>query len=112
MLTPTPKIALEVVETEICGPATRNHSSDYSINERYRHMSDAADEIAEIASEIAAKSAWSQPPRDLGPRRQLKEGKGRIEFDDRTSLDEWLSEQSAQVAIVVGARAAMRILPQ
>ena len=37
--------------------------SDYSINERYRHMSEAADEIVAIAEEIAAS-------RNVGPSRE------------------------------------------
>jgi hypothetical protein len=53
VLTPTPKVALGLVRDKNLRPATAGPLSDYSINERYWHMSEAADEIAEIAAEIA-----------------------------------------------------------
>ena len=40
--------------------------SDYSINERYRHVSDAADEIAEIAGQIAGRRSVP-PPEPISP---------------------------------------------
>ena len=54
VLTPTPKIALDRVHDKNLRPRDGKPLSDYSLNERYRRMSDAADEIAEIAGEIAA----------------------------------------------------------
>ena len=50
LLTPTPKIALELVRDKNLRPRDAKPFSDYSLNDRYRHMSEAADEIAEIAS--------------------------------------------------------------
>ncbi len=54
VLTPTPKIALHLVRDKNLRPRGGKPFSDYSINERYRHMSEAADEIAEMAGKIAA----------------------------------------------------------
>ena len=55
VLTPTPKIALDLVRDKNLRPRDGKQLSDFSLNERYRHMSDAADEIAEMAEEIAAR---------------------------------------------------------
>jgi len=63
LLTPTPKIALELVRDKNLRPRDGKPFSDYSLNDRYRHMSDAADEIAQIAAEMAArKGTPTQPP--------------------------------------------------
>src|SRR5271165_5905239 len=63
VLTPTPKIALNLVRDKNLRPRDGKPFSDYSLNERYRHMAGAADEIAEIAAEIAGrKSAGSATP--------------------------------------------------
>ena len=64
VLTPTPKIALDLVRDVNLRPRDGKPLSDYSINERYRQMSDAADEIVAIAEEIAA----SRNVRDVEPR--------------------------------------------
>jgi hypothetical protein len=50
VLTPTPKIALDLVRDMNLRPRDGKPLSDFSINERYRHMSDAADEVAAIAN--------------------------------------------------------------
>jgi hypothetical protein len=52
VLTPTPKIALDLVRDVNLRPRDGKPLSDYSINERYRQMSDAADEIVAIADEV------------------------------------------------------------
>ena len=44
LLTPTPKIALDAVRDKNLRPRDGKPFSDYSLNDRYRHMSDAADE--------------------------------------------------------------------
>jgi hypothetical protein len=61
ILTPTPKIALETVTDKNLRPRDGKPLSDFSINERYRHMSDAADEIAEIATEVAQRISPKAP---------------------------------------------------
>jgi hypothetical protein len=62
VLTPTPKIALDLVRDKNLRPRDGKPLSDYSINERYRHMSDAADEIAEIATGVAKKNEMLDDP--------------------------------------------------
>jgi hypothetical protein len=62
VLTPTPKIALDLVRDKNLRPHDGKPFSDYSINERYRHMSDAADEIAEIATGVAKKNEMLDDP--------------------------------------------------
>ena len=53
VLTPTPKIALDLVRDKNLRPRDGKPLSDYSLNERYRQMSDAADEIAGITERLA-----------------------------------------------------------
>ena len=55
VLTPTPTIALNLVRDKNLRPRDGKPLSDYSINERYRHMSDAADEIANFATGSSPK---------------------------------------------------------
>ena len=62
VLTPTPKIALDLVRDKNLRPRDGKPFSDYPLHERYRHMSEAADEIAAIAEEIAARR--NSAPRD------------------------------------------------
>jgi tetratricopeptide (TPR) repeat protein len=63
VLTPTPKAGLRLVSDKNLRPRDGKPLSDYPLHERYRHMAEAADEIAEIAAEIAARSvlARTQP---------------------------------------------------
>ena len=65
LLTPTPKIALEVVRDKNLRPRDARPFFDYSLNDRYRHMSEAADEIVEIAVEIAARKRKPAAPSTL-----------------------------------------------
>ena len=59
VLTPTPKIGLELVRDKNLRPRDGKPFSDYSLNERYRQMADAADEIAVIAAEVETRGAIS-----------------------------------------------------
>ncbi len=61
VLTPTPKIALDLVRDRNLRPRDGKPFSDYSLNERYRQMSDAADEIATIAQPIVSRSSATTP---------------------------------------------------
>ena len=81
VLTPTPKIALDLVRDKNLRPRDGKPLSDYAVNERYRHMADAADEIAEIAGEIAArKSRPTSPPQPkLPPSGHLELQRGQSE---------------------------------
>jgi hypothetical protein len=55
LLTPTPEIALKIVGDRNLRPRDGKPFSEYPFNARLRHMSAAADEIAAIAKEIAAR---------------------------------------------------------
>src|ERR1700690_3591119 len=55
VLTPTPKSGLQLVSDQNLRPRDGKPLSDYPLHERYRHMADAADEIAEIAGKIAER---------------------------------------------------------
>ena len=133
MLTPTPKIALKLVRDKNLRPRDGKPFSDYSINERYRHMSEAADEIAEIATQIAARSsgprpeASSPPPPSSPPTASTTphEVSAQIgtplqvdgqrhaeqEIDDEESLKSWLTGQRREVVVVIAARTALRVVP-
>jgi TIR domain-containing protein len=52
VLTPTPKIALDLVRDKNLRPRDGKPFSNYSLNERYRHMAEAADEITATARQI------------------------------------------------------------
>ncbi|WP_395698667.1 TIR domain-containing protein [Methylocella sp.] len=54
VLTPTPKAGLATVRDKNLRPRNGKPLSDFSPNERLRQMSEAADEIAEIAATIVA----------------------------------------------------------
>jgi hypothetical protein len=63
VLTPTPKIALDLVRDKNLRPRDGKPLSQHPPHERERHMSEAADEIAEIAAEIGAhKNASPREP--------------------------------------------------
>ncbi len=64
VLTPTPRIALDLVRDKNLRPRDGKPFSEYPLHERERHTSEAADEIAAIAEEIASRkrSAPALPP--------------------------------------------------
>jgi hypothetical protein len=55
VLTPTPKIALDLLRDKNMRPRDGAPLSSYPLSERYRHMSEAADEIAGIVDQIRAR---------------------------------------------------------
>ncbi len=132
VLTPTPKIALNLVRDKNLRPRDGKPFSDYSINERYRHMSEAADEIAELAGKIAAtrrtptassligsNTVYQQLggftaspilPTQLSP--PIEEVRGmEPEIKNRESLEIWLRGQTREVVITMASRTALRIAP-
>jgi TIR domain len=115
VLTPTPKIALDLVRDKNLRPRDGKPFSDYSPHERYRHMNEAADEIAEIAAGIAQREAKApSPPPTSQSRRSSPVGKrprGVSRIKDRGTLEVWLQGQSREVAVAIAARAALRVAP-
>src|SRR5260370_3668313 len=68
LLTPTPQAGLEKVKDKNLRPRDGKPFSVYSAHDRQQHMSDAADEIAQIAERIAKqKSAAQQSTSDMQP---------------------------------------------
>src|SRR5271170_3442837 len=59
LLTDTPEIGLAKVKDKNLRPRDAQPFSSFHWNERERHMSEAADEIAKIAEEVAARRAAS-----------------------------------------------------
>src|SRR5271166_1336238 len=51
VLTPTPKAGLELVDDKNLRPRDGRPLSDYPLHERYRHMNEAADEIAALSAQ-------------------------------------------------------------
>jgi hypothetical protein len=98
VLTPTPKIALNLVRDKNLRPAGGKPLSDYSINARYRHMSDAADEIAAIAAVILARTPTSRTTSEPT-------------ISDSAWIEDWLKGQRRDVAAAIAARAALRVVP-
>ncbi len=75
VLTPTPKIALDLVRDKNLRPRDGKPFSDYSINERFRHMNEAADEIAAIADRSTEDQTTAlQPGRAAAVRRAEPDG--------------------------------------
>jgi hypothetical protein len=61
LLTPTSDAGLDVVRDKNMRPRFGRPFSSYPLNDRDQHMADAANEIAEIAEEIAARKAGPAP---------------------------------------------------
>jgi len=63
LIEPTPKAGVERVKAFNLRPRDAKPLQGYSLAGRNQHMSDAADEIAEIAAEIAARKEVAAPSR-------------------------------------------------
>jgi hypothetical protein len=61
VLTPTPEAGLDLVRDLNLRPRDGRPFSDYPLNDRYRHMNEAANEIAVIAKEIASRKTETAP---------------------------------------------------
>ncbi len=61
LLTPTPKAGLEKVKDKNLRPRDAKPFSGYSAHDRQQHMSDAADEMAEVAERIVKQKSAAQP---------------------------------------------------
>jgi hypothetical protein len=71
VLTPTPESGLDVVRDRNLRPRDGKPLSSYSVNDREQRMKDAADEIAKIAREIAARGIGSASQADKQPPLEL-----------------------------------------
>src|SRR5229473_5584148 len=67
LLTPTPKAGLDKVKDKNLRPRDAKPFSSYSVHDRAQHMTDAADEIAELVEQIAK---WKSTERPSAPRVQ------------------------------------------
>src|SRR5713101_2494991 len=61
LLTPTPKAGLDKVKDKNLRPRDAKPFSGYSAHNRQQHMSDAADEMAEVAERIVKQKSAAQP---------------------------------------------------
>jgi hypothetical protein len=121
VLTPTPKAGLRLVSDKNLRPRDGKPLSDYPLHEWYRHMAEAADEIADLAAKIAARKRLSRRPPPSAeawevspPSADLLGGDARpkdLRIDDRKSLQSWLKEQSREISTAIAVRAALRALP-
>ena len=121
VLTPTPKAGLRLVSDKNLRPRDGKPLSDYPLHEWYRHMAEAADEIADLAAKIAARKRLSRRPPPSAeawevspPSADLLGGDARpkdLRIDDRKSLQSWLKEQSREISTTIAVRAALRALP-
>jgi TIR domain/AAA ATPase domain len=61
LLTPTPKAGLDKVKDKNLRPRDGKPFSGYSLHDRAQYMTNAADEIAELVDQIAARKSAEQP---------------------------------------------------
>ena len=66
VLTPTPRAGLDVVRDKNLRPRDGKPLSDYPLNERYRHMNEAANDMGELAGKVPPNP---RPPDPVRPRR-------------------------------------------
>ena len=130
VLTPTPKTGLQLVNDKNMRPRDGKPLSDYSLHERYRHMNEAANEIANIAMKVETRRKPEppvSPPENLAagydqqgrspnlprstpsPQPAARDAVGKI--TDRISLEEWLWKQRWETAVMIAARSALRVMP-
>jgi hypothetical protein len=108
LLTPTPNNLLDIVNERKLRPRDGRPLSVFSIDERHRHMDEAAEEIERIAGEIAERKAQKEPV--ASPRFEASD-KTERERNDSQWLKAWLEGQSREVVVAIAVRAALRAAP-
>lgn len=114
VLTPTPKIALNLVRDKNLRPRDSRPFSDYSLFERYRHMAEAADEIARLAKDLEARKNKNAQEAHISPSAPRGDDLGRTApgTDEEDRIVAWLrDEKNHAIAFTIGARAALRVVP-
>jgi TIR domain len=118
VLTPTPKIALDLVRDKNLRPRDGKPLSDYPLHERYWPMTDAADEIARIADQIAhkgpklaARKGRISPRLDSIATFVEKSRSGLGDIRDRDTTENWLAALDEELVVVLAVRAALRLAP-
>jgi hypothetical protein len=141
VLTPTPEFGLDLVRDKNLRPRDGKPLFDYSLSDRYRHMNEAANEIATIAGEITARKSRPPPADRLSGYNTISdqyggfiasplyytplgeagrgtepevEGLGRNfepRLENQGSLGDWLRLRSKEVQVALASRAALRVLP-
>ncbi len=122
LLTPTARSELKAVRGRNLRPRGAKPFSDYPPDDRYRRMSKAADEIANIAARIAARAdePAQRPLQLLGapllgdlPSPSVRDGEPgtELELPERKTLQNWLDAQGPEIVVAIAARAALRVAP-
>lgn len=122
VLTPTPRIALNLVRDKNLRPRDGKPLSDYSAGDRDWHMNEAANEIAEIAKEIGERrmptiaqssshAVSAIPARQGGSADQSAALSAIANVIDRGTLEVWLRPQPREVLVTIAARAVLRVVP-
>ena len=101
VLTPTPKIALDLVRNKNLRPPDGKSLSDYGINQRYREMSDVANELAALTRKSVEFVDADSFAHKIKPRPNISVQK---------SVEDWVRTNSPSVLGLV-ARTALRVAP-
>ena len=123
ILTPTPNAGLDLVRDKNLRPRDGKPLSDYPLHERYRHMSEAADEIAAIAGKMAqrprpfvqtAGSTGFNPllsfiPFPASPVSALPNAERPP--TEHEILEQWLRGRGWRASVALAERAALRVAP-
>ncbi len=121
LLTPAPEAAVEKVRDKNLRPRGGRPFSDLSPSERDRRMAATADEIAQLAAEIAGRASSPRsgsPPLATRPqtsppsRRRVRGRRAPIpEINDQELVEVFLKAQSPGIVAAIASRSALRTTP-